>query len=325
MSHSVYVTRPLPEPGVTSLIEAGYVVDQHEVDASPAREDLLAHVAGKDALLSLLTERIDAEVMDAAGGLRIIANLAVGYDNIDVPAATERGIVVTNTPDVLTEATADLAWALLLAAARRIVEGDTLVRSGGWSGWSPTQMLGAPVHGRTLGIIGLGKIGTAVARRAGGFGMTVLYHNRSRNQRAEDAVGAAYVELDELFARSDFLSLHAPSTDENHHLIDAGALAAMKPSAVLVNTSRGPLVDEAALVDALRDGGIAAAGLDVFEREPALEPGLADLDNVVILPHIGSATTEARGAMAQLCCDNILAVLRGTQPKTPLNPQVLTP
>jgi len=323
---SIYVSRPLPAPGVAPLLDAGYVVDQHDVDVSPGRDVLLTAVKDRDGVLCMLSDRIDAEVMDAAGAdLRVIANLAVGYDNIDLAAATERGIVVANTPDVLTEATADLAWALLLAASRRIVEGDAIVRTGAWEGWSPTQLLGVPVHGATFGVLGLGKIGVAAARRASGFGMRVIYHNRSRNYRGEGVSGARYVELDELLATSDFLSLHAPLNDASRHIIDARALAAMKPTAVLVNTGRGPLVDEVALVEALRAGTIAAAGLDVFEREPAIEAGLLDLPNVVMLPHIGSATTSARGAMVKLACDNIIAVLSGERPPTALNREVLDP
>jgi glyoxylate reductase len=306
------------------LTAAGYLVDQHDTDAAPARDELLTAVKGRDAILCMLTEQIDAELMDAAGpGLRVIANLAVGHDNIDLAAATDRGIVVTNTPDVLTEATADLAWALLLAASRRIVEGDAVVRRGDWTGWSPTQLIGVPVHGGILGVIGLGKIGVATARRAAGFGMRVIYHNRTRNYRGEGVAGARYVELDELLATSDIVSLHAPLNDASRHVIDAAALAAMKPTAILVNTARGALVDEAALVEALQRGTIAAAGLDVFEDEPAVHPGLLTLPNVVLLPHIGSATTAARAAMVRLCCDNIIAVLAGTRPPTALNRDVL--
>jgi glyoxylate reductase len=320
VSRSVYVTRPLPQPGPAPLLDAGIAVEQHLEDSSPSREELLAGVEDRAGILSLLTERIDAEVMDAAGpSLRIIANLAVGFDNIDVAAATDRGIIVTNTPDVLTEATADLAWALLLAASRRIAEGDAMIRRGDWTGWSPTQMLGLSVHGRTLGVLGLGKIGVAVARRASGFGMRVIYHNRTRNYRGEGVTGARYVEMDELLATSDILSLHAPLNASSRHLIDAAALARMKPSAVIVNTARGSLIDEPALVDALRDGTIAAAGLDVFEQEPTLSPGLAELPNVVLEPHIGSATDDAREAMVRLCCANIVAVLQGERPRTALN------
>jgi glyoxylate reductase len=321
---AVYVSRPLPQPGVALLRAAGLDVDQHDVDEPPAREALLAHVAGKSAILSMLTERIDAELMDAAPGLRIVANLAVGYDNVDVPAATERGIVVTNTPDVLTEATADLAWTLLMAAARRLLEGDRVVRSGEWGGWSPTQLLGRTVWGRTIGIVGMGKIGTAVARRARGFGMEVLYHNRSARPDAESELGARLVDLATLWSEADFVTLHAPLTDQTRHIVDAGALAQMRDHTVLVNTARGPLVDEVALVTALRERRIAAAGLDVFEREPAIEPDLVALDNVVLAPHIGSATIEARSAMVRCCSENILAVLNGDPPLTPLNPEVLT-
>jgi glyoxylate reductase len=320
---AVYVSRPLPEPGVALLRAAGLDVDQHDVDEPPSRRVLLERVADKAAILSMLTERIDVGLMDAAPGLRIVANLAVGHDNIDVPAATARGIVVTNTPDVLTEATADLAWSLLMAAARRLGEGDRLVRSGGWRGWSPTQLLGQTVWGRTIGILGMGKIGTAVARRARGFGMTVLYHNRRPRPAAEHELGARLVDLPTLWRDSDFVSLHAPLTDETRHIVDAAALDAMQHHAVLVNTARGPLVHETALVDALRSGTIAAAGLDVFEHEPAIDTGLTKLDNAVLAPHIGSATIEARSAMVRCCSQNIVAVLEGRAPLTPLNPEVL--
>ena len=228
--------------------------------------------------------------------------------------------MVTTTPDVLTEATADLAWALLLATARRVAEADGLVRGGGWRGFSPTMLLGAPVAGATLGIVGLGAIGRAVARRAQGFEMTVLYRNRHRDEAAERELGVIPVPLDELLARSDFVSLHAPLNPESEHLIDRAALARMKPTAILVNTARGGLVDEVALVDALRDGVIAGAGLDVFEREPELAPGLATMANTVLLPHLGSATTETRAAMVELACANIIEVLAGRPPLTPRRP-----
>jgi len=304
------------------LVAAGVVVDQQDKDRPATRAELLDHLGEADALLCMLTERIDAEALAAAPRLRVVANLAVGYDNVDVAAATQAGVVVTNTPDVLTEATADLTWTLILAAARRAGEAERTVREGRWRGWGPSQLLGQPVWGRTLGIIGMGKIGAAVARRGRGFGMAVVYHNRRRAPQVEAELGARYVELDELFATADVISLHAPLNDESRHVIDAGALARMKPSAVLVNTARGPLVDEAALVEALATGTIAAAGLDVYEREPELAAGLRDLEQVVLLPHIGSATTEARGAMAELCCRNILAVLAGDPALTPLNPEV---
>ena len=317
---TVYVTRSLPAPGIAPLLDAGLRVIHHDHDEAPTRDELLAAVGSADALLCLLTERIDDDLLAAAPSLRVVANYAVGFDNIDRAAAAARGVVVTTTPDVLTEATADLAWTLILAAARRVVEGDTLVRSGRWTTFSPTMLLGAPVAGRTIGIVGLGAIGTAVARRAQGFGMTVLYVNRHRNLAAEAELGAQPVSLDELLARSDVVSLHAPLNDDSQHLIDAAALARMKPTVILVNTARGPLVDEPALFAALADGTIAAAGLDVFEHEPNLAPGLTELPNVVLLPHIGSATTEAREAMVRLCCDNIIAVLAGRPALTPLAP-----
>jgi glyoxylate reductase len=319
MPGSVLVTRPLPSPGPAPLEDAGLDVIQLTGDGPVPPDELRAALTGRSAVLCMLTERIDAAALDAAGpSLRIVANLAVGYDNVDLAAAAERGVVVTNTPDVLTEATADLTWALLLAAARRLVEGDGLVRAGRWEGWGPTQLLGQPVAGRTIGIVGLGAIGTAVARRAKGFGMTVVYHNRGTNPGAERELGARRVELDELWAAADVISLHAPLNEASRHVVDAAALAAMKPTAVLVNTARGALVDERALLAALRTGGIAAAGLDVYEHEPALTQGLANLPNVVLAPHLGSATTEARGAMVRLCCDNIIAVLAGRPPLTPV-------
>jgi glyoxylate reductase len=318
VSGSVYVTRLLGEPGPRALRDAGLRIVQHPSDEPPGRAELLAQVGGADALLCMLTERVDGELLDAAPRLRVVANLAVGVDNIDLEAARARGVVVTNTPDVLTDATADLTWALLLAAARRVGEGERLVRAGWWRGWSPTQLVGRPVSGTTLGIVGLGKIGSAVARRAHGFDMEVVYHNRRRAELAEQRTGARLVELEELLAISDFVSLHAPLDESNRHLIDATALGGMKSTAVLVNTARGALVDEAALVEALRDGRLAAAGLDVFEREPTLAAGLAALDNVVLAPHIGSATTAARSSMVRLCCENIVAVLGGEPPLSPV-------
>ncbi len=319
----VYVTRPLPEPGTAPLVAAGFVVRQHEPDRPPTRTELLAGAADADAVVALLTDRIDEELLAVAPRLQVVANVAVGFDNIDVAACTAHGVLATNTPGVLTEATADLAWALLLAAARRIGEGERLVRSGGWAGWSPTQLVGAPVHGRTIGIVGLGAIGTAVARRARGFGMEILYTARHRHEAAEAETGATRVPLHELLARSDVVSLHTPLTAETRHLIDTDALARMRSTAILVNTARGPVVDEIALVAALRSRCIAAAGLDVFEHEPALEPGLLELDNVVVLPHLGSATTEARAEMVGLACANVVAALTGGDPPTPLNPEVL--
>ncbi len=315
----VAVTRWLPPPGPDPLVAAGLEVRYQDQDRPPGRDELLELVAGAEAVLTLLSERVDAELLDAAGPeLRVVANMAVGYDNIDVDACRARGVVVTNTPGVLTEATADLTWALVLAASRRLGEGERLVRAGGWTGWRPGQLLGPGLQGKVLGILGMGGIGAAVARRARVSGMEVRYHNRRR--RADEAeVGATWVERDELVAQSDVLVITAPLTAETRHVIDAAALSAMKPGAVLVNSSRGPVVDEAALVEALRSGHLRAAGLDVYEHEPQVHPGLLELEQVVLAPHLGSATHETRAAMVQLACDNILAVLAGRPPLTPIN------
>jgi len=319
MTADVFVTRQLPEPGVAPLLEGGVEVDYRDDDSGCPVAELRERSAGVRGMLTVLSDRLDAATMDAAGpDLAVVANCAVGFDNIDLAAAAERGIVVANTPDVLTEATADLAWALLMATARRIVEGDRLVRSGEWRSPSLVLLLGAPVHAKTLGVIGMGKIGAAVARRGAGFGMPILYHNRSRRPEVEAELGAEWVELDDLLERSDFVSVNAPLNDTSRHLIDAAALARMRPTAILVNAGRGPIVDEVALVEALRSGRIAGAGLDVFEREPVLADGLAELDNVVLMPHVGSATTETRAAMVRLTGENILAVLAGREPPTPV-------
>jgi glyoxylate reductase len=319
MTADVFITRALPDPETEPLVAAGLSVDYRSEDTGCPPDELHRRAAGARALLTVLSDRIDAAALDAAGPqLRVVANCAVGFDNIDLGAAAERDVVVTNTPDVLTEATADLAWALLMATARRVVEGDRLVRSGGWRSPSLILLLGAPVHAKTLGVIGLGKIGGAVARRGRGFSMPILYTNRTPNPEAEAELGARRVELDELLERSDFVSVNAPLNDDSRHLIDAAALARMKPTAILINAGRGPIVDEAALVEALRAGRIAGAGLDVYEREPELAAGLAELDNVVLMPHVGSATTETRGAMVRLAAENIAAVLAGDEPVTPV-------
>jgi len=320
MSTTVFVTRELAAPGVAPLFEAGCAVRQHpSADVAPTRAELLAGAAGCDALITLLTDRVDAEVMDCAPHLRIVANYAVGYDNVDLDAARERNIVVTNTPDVLTDATADMTWALLLAAARHVGAGERLVRTGAWAGWSPTQLLGPGFPGKTLGIFGMGKIGAAVARRARGFDMRVVYTNRSANSELESALGAQQVSFDDLLTQSDFIAINAPLNAQSRHRFDAAAFARMKPTAVLVNAGRGPIVDEAALAVALQTGQIAAAGLDVYEREPAIEAGLFECENAVLVPHLGSATVEARAGMAELCCQNVLAVVGGLAPLTPVS------
>lgn len=316
MPDKVLVTREIPEAGIHLLEDFDTTVLS---EAPPEREGLLTAAEGAAGILSTATEKIDGEVMDAAGeSLKVVANMAVGYDNIDVGAANERGVVVTNTPGVLDETTADVAFMLLLAAARRLGESERTLRAGKWEWWGPKLFMGVDVWGKKLGIVGMGRIGVAVARRARGFGMEILYHNRSRDEEVEKELNARYLELDELLKTSDFISIHTPLTDETRHLIGAPQLENMKPEAVLVNTSRGPVVDEAALANALAQGGIFAAGLDVYEEEPKVHPKLLELENVVLAPHIGSGSIETRNKMALLASENVVAVLRGGEPKTPV-------
>ena len=317
----IYVTCRVFADEIERLRDAGHDVTMRAEEGPISRDELLHHIGDVDALICLLSDRINAQVMAAAPNLRIIANLGVGYDNIDVPAARARGIVVTNTPGALTETTADLTFALLLSAARRIMEADEYVRAGKFLGWELLQEhLGQDVFGKTLGIVGMGRIGTAVARRGHfGFGMSVLYHNRHRNTEAETELGARQVSFKELLERSDFVCVHAPLTEETRHLFDKDAFRLMKDSAILVNVARGPIVDEAALVWALESGEIAGAGLDVYEREPKISPGLLKLkERVVLAPHIGSATVETRRELARIAVDNVLFVLAGRSPLTPV-------
>ncbi len=315
MKFPVLLTYRIPSGPARALDEA---CDVERLDERPVtRERLMARLPGKLALICLLTERIDRAVLDAGRDLKVVANIAVGYDNIDVAAARERGIVVTNTPDVLTEATAECTWALILAAARRIPEGERLLRRGAWTGWALDFMLGTELAGKQLGIVGMGRIGRAVAARAPAFGMRVVYAEAG-DHPAPQVDGAARVSLDELLVGSDVVSLHVPLTPETRHLIDRRALARMRRTAILVNTSRGPVVDEAALAWALEERLIAAAALDVYEREPAVHPALVALENVVLAPHMGSGTIETRTAMADLAVRNVLAVLNGRPPITPV-------
>lgn len=309
----VYVSRRIPANGLALLDGAGLTVRLHDSELPPSREELLAGAEGAHAVVTLLSDRVDDEFLERAGEqLGVVANYAVGFDNIDLAACARRGVAVANTPDVLTDATADQAFMLLLAVARRVREGHLLVASGDWQGWHPLQLLGRDVSGSTLGIVGMGRIGRAVARRAVGFGMKILYHNRKRQPEAEEALGAQYCEdLGALLSESDFVSLHAPLTEKTHHLIDAAALERMPPHAILVNTARGPLVDERALLAALRSGRLWGAGLDVFEEEPRVTPGLAVLTNVVLAPHLGSATEATRREMARLCAQAVITVLQG--------------
>ena len=316
----VLITRRVPPPAVERLTAAGFDVHETPSDAPLARDELLKRVAGVAGLVALLSDRVDEELLAAAGpNLRIVANFAVGIDNIDVPACTRRGVRVTNTPGVLTDATADLTWALILATARHIVAGDRLVRSGQWPGWGPRELLGLQLSGATLGVIGAGRIGTAVALRSAGFNMRVLYTHPRANEELDRRLGATRTPLDTLLQESDVVTLHIPLRPENRHLLDASRLALLKPTAILINTARGPILDEPALVAALRSGQLAGAGLDVYEREPALAPGLAELPNVVLLPHLGSATTATRQRMSAMVADNVIAVLAGREPANAVN------
>ena len=319
----VLVTRRIPRAGL-DLIAQRCDMDLWEgpPEAIP-RDDLLKRIGGKAGAITLLTEKVDAEFLDAAGPqLRIVANYAVGFDNIDVDECTRRGVMATNTPEVLTDTTADLAWSLLMTAARRIGEGDRFLRAKeGWI-WGPEMMLGQDVHHKVLGVVGFGRIGQAVARRASGFGMRVIYFDVFRPPpEVERETGAQFRELDELLAEADFISIHVALTPETRHLFGAEQFRRMKPTAVLVNTSRGPVIDEAALAQALREGEIFGAGLDVFENEPEVHPDLLELENATVIPHLGSATVETRDAMAVLAAENLIAALEGRRPPTLLNPE----
>jgi glyoxylate reductase len=317
----IYITRNIPEKAVLHLKKL-YGVEVNPAERPLDRSELLKAVEGKHAVMTMLNDKVDAELMDRAGSqCRIFANFAVGYNNVDIPAATERGIYISNTPDVLTDSTADMAWALLLAAARRVVEGDFTVRKGGFTGWSPLFMLGVEVTGKTLGIVGAGRIGQAVARRAQGFGMKILYTANNPRPDFEVATGASFAGLNTLLSESDFISMHVPLTELTHHMIGPSEFEIMKENAILINTARGPVVDEKALADALRNGEIRAAGLDVYEREPEVVKELLSLNNVVLCPHLGSSTLETRERMGLMAADNIIAALRGEVPPQCLNPQ----
>jgi glyoxylate reductase len=314
----VVIARRLPAAGLDLLAERFDVVPG---ELSHDRAELMRRAPGAAAIVADPTVPVDNELLDAAGeGLRVVANFAVGYDNVDLEACRARGVVVTNTPGVLTNATAELAVTLMLAAARRVGEGERLLRAGAWTGWDPAVLLGRELSGSTVGIVGLGRIGLRVAELVRGFEPKLLYTSRSRRPEAESRLGIERVELQELVERSDFVTLHAPLTPESRHLVDGQLLARFRPGSVLVNTARGPLVDAKALASALRSGRPAAAGLDVYEHEPAVEPELLALDNVVLLPHVGSATAAARDAMARLVAENVIAVLAGKPPLTPVLP-----
>ena len=320
---AVFVSRDIPQSGL-ELLRKHCDVTVWPHDRPATRDELIANCQGKDALVCLLTDKVDAALLAAAPSLKIVANVAVGFDNLDVAAGTAAGVVMSNTPGVLDDTTADLAFALLMATARRLVEGDKLTRSGTWGGWGIMQLLGQDVHHAKLGIVGFGRIGRGVARRARGFDMAVSYNDAVRAPaEVEQELQVTFVPLDRLLRESDFISLHVPLMPQTHHLIDAAALRQMKKNAVLINTSRGPVIDEAALVEALRSGVIAAAGLDVYENEPMLADGLAALPNAVLLPHIGSASIATRSKMAEIAAENVIAYFEGRTPPTALNPDVL--
>mgnify|MGYP000851225224 FL=1 len=320
----VLVTSRIPEEGMR-MLEEHCDVKVFDYEGVFPRDVLLKEVNGVNAIVCLLADKIDGEVMDAAGPqLKIIANYAVGFDNIDVDAATKRGIMVTNTPGVLTDTTADLAWALLLATARRVVEGDKFLRQGKFKGWKPMLLLGTDVYHATLGIIGFGNIGRAVARRAMGFDMKIIYYSAHKAPvELEKKLNAEYRPLDDLLKEADFVSIHVPLTKETRHLIGERELKMMKKEAYLINTARGPIVDEKALAKALKEGWIRGAGLDVFEREPEVEPELLELDNAVLLPHLGSASYATRAKMATMVAENALKALKGEVPPNLVNPEVM--
>ncbi len=323
MQPKVYVTRRIPESGIALLQESCDVEIWDSDDVVP-RDTFLAAVADKDAVLCLLTEKIDAETLSVAKNAKIFANMAVGFDNIDVPECTKRGVMASNTPGVLTDTTADFAFTLLMAAARRIREGHEFVHAGKWETWGPLLLMGQDIHHATLGLVGLGRIGTEMARRGQGFSMRVLYNDVVRREDLEQELGLEYVDFDTVLRESDFVSLHVPYMPETHHLISTDELAKMKQSAVLINTARGPIVDPAALYTALSSGEIWAAGLDVTDPEPIpMDDPLLTLDNCLVAPHIASASFQTRSDMSELAANNILAALAGERPPTILNPELL--
>ncbi|GMO00332.1 2-hydroxyacid dehydrogenase [Parageobacillus thermoglucosidasius] len=319
----VFITRKLPDHIVAPIKEIAEVAMWPYDDIQVPRDVLMNEAKKADALLTMVSDVVDEEILEAGKSLKVVANMGVGFDNIDIPAATKHGIAVCNTPDVLTDTTADLTFALLLATARRVVEAAQWIKEGKWKSWSPFLLAGADVHHKTIGIVGMGKIGQAVAKRAAGFDMNILYHNRSRNKEAEQRLGATYCSFDELLEAADFVVCLTPLTKETRHMFNSEAFRKMKRSAIFINASRGAVVDEQALYAALVNGEIAAAGLDVFEHEPigASHP-LLTLTNVVALPHIGSATKETRTKMMELCCQNIIAVLEGKRPETLVNKEL---
>jgi len=319
----VFVTRKIPDNGL-ELLQKETTVDVSPHDRVLERQELISMAKGSEALLSQLTDTVDAALLDALPDVKIISNYAVGYNNIDVKAATERGVIVTNTPGVLTDTTADLAFTLMLACARRIPDSDRYARDGKFKGWAPLLLLGREVTGSTLGIIGMGRIGSTLAKRAKGFDMKIIYHDMVRAKpEVEEETGARFVDMDTLLRESDFISIHVPLLPETKHMIGAAEFSKMKKTAILVNTSRGPVIDERALIEALSQKKIFSAGLDVFENEPEIPEELMKLDNCVIVPHIGSATIETREKMAELAAKNIILASRGEMPVSVVNPEVM--
>lgn len=319
----ILITRKIPHSGIKKLQDFSDQIFINQKDRNLTYRELCEKSSEVDAILTMLANNIDRKFIESCNNLKIIANYAVGYNNIDITAATENNIIVTNTPGVLTETTADLAWALIMAVMRRIVESDEYTRAGRFKGWAPELFCGTDIYGKTLGIVGCGRIGQATARRAAGFNMPILYYNRSKKEKFEEQTKAKKLGLEELLKRSDIVSLHLPLTDQTESLIDEQELDLMKETAFLINTARGPVVNESALVQALNSGSIAGAGLDVFEKEPQVHPGLVELTNVVLTPHIGSATTSTRAQMAQMAADNIIEALSGNKPANVVNPDVL--
>lgn len=322
MTPQIFITKLIPEAGL-ELLRNDFELEINSEDRVLKPKELIKGLQGKCALLCQLADRINAGIMDSNKELKIISNYAVGYDNIDIAAATQRKIIVTNTPGVLTETTADLAWALIMSVSRRIVEGDKFIRAGKFKVWSPMLLLGGDIHKKTLGIIGLGRIGEAVARRAAGFSMKIIYVDKQAKEEVVGPTGARSVSLKQLLQESDFVSLHVSLSAETKHLIGEPELRLMKKTAYLVNTSRGPVVDERVLAKALKEQWIAGAGLDVYEKEPEVNSGLLELDNVVLLPHLGSASFETRSLMARIAAQNILTTLRGETSPHIVNPEAL--
>ena len=318
----VFVTRPVFDEAIDRLRRV-FEVELNTEERILPKQELIAHLRDKDGALTLLTDAIDLEVLESTPRLKAVANFAVGFNNVAVDSATKLGVVVTNTPGVLTETTADFAWTLLMAAGRRVVEADKFARAGKFKAWGPKMLLGYDIYGKTLGLVGLGRIGQAVARRAAGFKMRVCFHDPdSIPDRIIKELGVTRLPFDELLRVSDFISLHVPLFPETHHLLNDHTFALMKPTCIVINTSRGPVVDEKALVRAVRDGKIAGAGLDVFEREPEIEPELFAMENVILAPHIASASHETRLRMCMMAADNLIAALKGERPPNLVNPEV---